>query len=115
VDRGAEQRRGRAVAAGPAPACSCVTSRERSFLAHDPGRENSHTGRTDPPGSDRITEQRERVEAAFTNGLSNARVEQINTQIRLIIRRGFGYHSPHAVIALAMLSLGGLCPPLPGR
>jgi hypothetical protein len=40
----------------------------------------------------------------------NARVEQINTQIRLIIRRGFGYHSPSAVIALAMLSLGGLCP-----
>jgi len=63
----------------------------------------------------RITEQRERVEAAFTNRLSNARVEQINTQIRLIIRRGFGYHSPDAVIALAMLSLGGLCPPLPGR
>ena len=63
----------------------------------------------------RITEQRERVEAAFTNGLSNARVEQINTQIRLIIRRGFGYHTEDAVIALAMLSLGGLCPPLPGR
>ena len=63
----------------------------------------------------RITEQRERVEAAFKNGLSNARVEQINTQIRLIIRRGFGYHSQDAVIALAMLSLGGLCPPLPGR
>ncbi len=63
----------------------------------------------------RITEQRERVEAAFKNGLSNARVEQINTQIRLIIRRGFGYHSEEAVIALAMLSLGGLCPPLPGR
>ena len=63
----------------------------------------------------RITEQRDRVEAAFTNGLSNARVEQINTQLRLIIRRGFGYHSQDAVIALAMLSLGGLCPPLPGR
>ena len=63
----------------------------------------------------RITEQRARVEAAFTNNLSNARVEQVNTQIRLIIRRGFGYHSPDAVIALAMLSLGGLCPPLPGR
>src|SRR5512132_3809863 len=27
--------------------------------------------------------------------------------------RGFGYHSQEAVIALAMLSLGGLCPPLP--
>jgi hypothetical protein len=42
-------------------------------------------------------------------------VEQINTQIRLIMRRGFGYHTEAAVIALAMLSLGGLCPPLPDR
>jgi transposase len=63
----------------------------------------------------RITEQRPRVEAAITNKLSNAAVEQVNTQIRLITRRGFGYHSPWAVIALAMLSLAGLCPPLPGR
>jgi transposase len=63
----------------------------------------------------RITEQRDRVEAAFTNNLSNARTEQVNTQIRLIMRRGFGYHTEEAVIALAMLSLGGLCPPLPGR
>jgi transposase len=61
----------------------------------------------------RITEQRHRVEAAITANLSNARVEQVNTQLRLIMRRGFGYHSPWAVIALAMLSLGGLCPPLP--
>ena len=63
----------------------------------------------------RITEQRSRVEAALQHQLSNARVEQVNTQIRLIVRRGFGYHSPQAVIALAMPSLGGLCPPLPGR
>ncbi len=62
-----------------------------------------------------ITEQRAGIDAAIEHGLSNARVEQINTQIRLITRRGFGFHSPHAVIALAMLSLGGLCPPLPGR
>jgi len=62
-----------------------------------------------------IRDQRAGIEAAFRNGLSNARVEQINTQIRLITRRGFGYHSQEAVIALAMLSLGGLCPPLPGR
>ena len=63
----------------------------------------------------RLTEQRHRVEAALQHSLSNARAEQVNTQIRLIIRRGFGYRSPEAVIALAMLSLGGLCPPLPGR
>ncbi|MCA1700572.1 MAG: ISL3 family transposase [Actinobacteria bacterium] len=62
-----------------------------------------------------ITAQRAGIEAAIRHGLSNARVEQVNTQIRLITRRGFGFHSPHAVIALAMLTLGGLCPPLPGR
>lgn len=62
-----------------------------------------------------ITHQRAGIEAALRHRLSNARTEQVNTQIRLITRRGFGYHSPWAVIALAMLSLGGLCPPLPGR
>ena len=62
-----------------------------------------------------ITEQRPGIEAAIRNGLSNARVEQVNTQLRLITRRAFGFHSPHAAIALAMLALGGLCPPLPGR
>ena len=53
--------------------------------------------------------------AAIRHGLSNARVEAINTQIRLIARRAFGFHSPEALISLAMLKLGGLCPPLPGR
>ena len=62
-----------------------------------------------------ITEQREGIVAAIRYGLSNARVEAINTQIRLIARRAFGFHSPQALIALAMLSLGGLCPGLPGR
>ena len=62
-----------------------------------------------------ITQQRSGIEAAIRHGLSNARVEQVNTQLRLITRRAFGFHSPHAVIALAMLSLGGLCPPLPAR
>jgi transposase len=47
--------------------------------------------------------------------VSNARAEALNNKVKLIVRRGFGYHSPDAVIALAMLSLGGLCPPLPGR
>jgi transposase len=62
-----------------------------------------------------ITDQRPGIEAAVQHGLSNARVEQLNTQLRLITRRAFGFHSAHAAIALAMLSLGGLCPPLPGR
>jgi transposase len=60
-----------------------------------------------------ITEQRDGILAAIRHGLSNARIEQINTQIRLIARRAFGFHSPNALIALAMLSLADLCPPLP--
>ena len=62
-----------------------------------------------------ITEQRTGIIAAIEHGLSNARVEAINTQIRLITRRAFGFHSPAALIALAMLSLANLCPPLPRR
>jgi transposase len=53
--------------------------------------------------------------AALRYGLSNARVESGNQKIRLIIRRSFGFHYPAALIALAKLSLGGLCPALPGR
>jgi transposase len=62
-----------------------------------------------------ITEQRTGIVAAIEHGLSNARIEQANTQIRLIARRAFGFHSPDALIALAMFTLGGLCPSLPGR
>jgi len=60
-----------------------------------------------------ITAQRAGIVAAIKHGLSNARVEAINTQIRMITRRAYGFHSPGALIALAMLSLAGLCPPLP--
>ena len=62
-----------------------------------------------------LSEQRAGIVAAIEHGLSNARVEAVNTRIRLITRRAFGFHSPEALIALAMLTLGGLCPPLPGR
>ena len=60
-----------------------------------------------------INEQRDGILAAIQHGLSNARIEQINTQIRLIARRAFGFHSPEALIALAILKLADLCPPLP--
>ena len=60
-----------------------------------------------------ITDQRVGILAAIQHGLSNARVEAINTQIRLITRRAFGFHSPDALITLAMLTLADLCPSLP--
>jgi transposase len=62
-----------------------------------------------------ITEHRVGIEAALTHGLSNARVESVNTKLRLLTRIAFGFRSPEALVALAMLDLGGLCPPLPGR
>lgn len=62
-----------------------------------------------------ITKHRIGIEAALTHGLSNARVESVNTKLRLLTRIAFGFRSPDALIALAMLDLGGLCPPLPGR
>ena len=34
---------------------------------------------------------------------------------RLTPRRAYGFHSAQALIGLALLTLGGLCPPLPGR
>lgn len=46
-----------------------------------------------------ITEQRPGIEAAIQHGLSNARVEQVNTQLRLIVRRAFGFHSYQAAIS----------------
>jgi transposase len=38
-----------------------------------------------------------------------------HTHLRLLTRRAYGYHSPDSLIAMADLTRGGLCPPLPGR
>lgn len=55
------------------------------------------------------------IVAALTHGLSNGRVEAVNTRVRLLTRIAYGFHSARALIALVLLSLGGYCPPLPGR
>lgn len=62
-----------------------------------------------------IRAHRAGINAALTHGLSNARVESVNTKLRLLTRIAFGFRSPEALVALAMLDLGGLCPPLPRR
>lgn len=62
-----------------------------------------------------IRTHRGAIEAALMHGLSNARVESVNTRIRLLQRVAFGYRDPDALIAMAMLDLGGCCPELPGR
>ena len=63
----------------------------------------------------RIVKHKASILAAIEHGLSNGRIESVNTKIRLITRVAFGFRSPEALIALAMLNLGGHRPVLPGR
>lgn len=58
---------------------------------------------------------RERIEATLKHRLTNARVEAVNGQLRLLLRMAYGFHRVDAFIGLAMLKTAGLCPPLPGR
>ena len=62
-----------------------------------------------------ITRFRDLILNAVEHNLSNARSENTNTHLRLLTRRAYGYHSPESLIAMADLTRGGLCPPLPGR
>jgi len=62
-----------------------------------------------------VATHRDGIVAALLHGLSNARVESVNTKLRVLTRMAFGFRSPQALTGLAMLSVGGLCPDLPGR
>jgi transposase len=50
--------------------------------------------------------RRDLILNAIEHGISNGRVEGLNTKIRLIIRRGYGFHSAEAALALVMLAAG---------
>ena len=60
-----------------------------------------------------IRARRDGILAAVRLGLTNARVEGLNNRVRLITRRGFGFHSAGAVAALVMLSCGPIDLKLP--
>ncbi|WP_241979957.1 transposase, partial [Cryobacterium glaciale] len=62
-----------------------------------------------------IVKHRTAIIASIEDGLSNGRVESMNTKIRLMTRIAFGFTSPDVLIALAMFSVGGHKPVLPGR
>ncbi len=62
-----------------------------------------------------IVKHRRRILAAIEHQLSNGLVESTNTKIRLLTRIAYGFHSGESLIALAMLTLGGHRPALPGR
>jgi transposase len=50
---------------------------------------------------------------AIRLGLDNGRLEGLNSRIRLISHRSFGFHSPWPLIALIYLCCGGVHVPLP--
>ena len=60
-----------------------------------------------------ITKNLEAIHAALRSGLSNAAAESNNTRIQLLNRTAFGFHTAWALIDMAHLKLGHLCPPLP--
>jgi transposase len=51
--------------------------------------------------------------AAIRLGFSNGRLEGLNTKIRLISYRSFGFHSADALIALAYVCCAGITIELP--
>jgi transposase len=63
----------------------------------------------------RIRRHRDLIYNTIDDGLSNARSEATNTHLRALTTRAYGFHSPDALIAMAMVTRSGLCPPLPGR
>ena len=56
---------------------------------------------------------RDGILAAIRLGLSNGRLEGLNSKIRLISHRSFGFHSAHALIALVYLCCTGITIDLP--
>jgi transposase len=56
---------------------------------------------------------RQRILAAVELGLSNSRLEGLNSKIRLINHRGYGHRSAAAVIAMIYLCCGGITIRLP--
>jgi transposase len=63
----------------------------------------------------RMRRYRDDIANTLAHNLANARVEAINTKIRLLTRIAFGFKSAAALISLVMLHLGGYDIRLPGR
>jgi len=62
-----------------------------------------------------IRRYRQGILAAIRLGLSNSRMEALNSKVRLLSHRSFGFHGPQPLIALIYLCCTGLTPRLPLR
>jgi transposase len=61
----------------------------------------------------KIRRHRAAIDAALDHRLSQGLIESTNTKIRVLTRMAYGFKSPQALIALALLALGGYRPELP--
>jgi transposase len=61
----------------------------------------------------RLRKHFDAVIAAVELGLSNSRLEGINTKIRVIQRRGYGHRDPDTLSAMIYLCIGGIDLSLP--
>jgi transposase len=62
-----------------------------------------------------VRANRGRILAAVELGLSNSKLEGLNSKVRLINHRGYGHHSAAALIAMIYLCAGGITIELPLR
>ncbi len=60
-----------------------------------------------------IRKHRAGIDAALDRNLSNGRHEGLNTKVRLLIRRAYGFHSAQAALALILLACGPVTLELP--
>jgi transposase len=60
-----------------------------------------------------IRQRRDLILNAVEHGISNGRVEGLNTKVRLLVRRAYGFHSADAALALVMLAAGPIDLKLP--
>lgn len=60
-----------------------------------------------------MRQRRDLILNAIEHGISNGRVEGLNTKVRLIVRRAYGFHTADAALALVMLGAGPIDLKLP--
>ena len=60
-----------------------------------------------------MRQRRDLILNAVEHGISNGRVEGLNTKVRLLVRRAYGFHSADAALALVMLAAGPIDLKLP--
>jgi len=60
-----------------------------------------------------MRDRRDLILNAIEHGISNGRVEGLNTKVRLIVRRAYGFHTADAALALVMLAAGPINLSLP--